>query len=363
MTLDLILLFSSGLFDLFPQPVLFVQDGAAAACNAAARRIGLSAGATVSDCFGADAPLLEQTEGASALTLTLAGRRCTVTARPAAGGLLLIADKVEEETDALPAQTLLAVSLALQKPLADLLNAGGALFPAIEELEDPGLDRSAALCQRAVYQLLRLDGHLRDHGAALTEQLALRPEKTELCGFVTALCEKTESLCAELGVTLRWKVPYRQFYAWIDPEKLELAILELLSNALKYTPRGQEIRLELARLEQTAVLTLTGGEGLDDAALAQAFSQYSDVSPLRDGRKGAGLGLPLAQRLVRLHGGRLLLERHGEDAVVRLALPLGVPRDPQLRSPKRVPEPADRSAELVALSDVLPAEVYDPRNL
>ena len=56
---------------------------------------------------------------------------------------------------------------------------------------------STAVCQRALYRLLRLCGHLRDFGGGLSGELTLRREKTELCGYFDSLCEQLESLCAE----------------------------------------------------------------------------------------------------------------------------------------------------------------------
>ena len=361
--MNLNVLFSSGVFDLFPQPVLYLRDKALSACNAAARALGLIAGAEVSAVLGPDTAALGTLTAPASLTLTLAGQACTVTALPDADGLLLVANTPERE--ALPPDALLAVSLALQSPLTDLCSAGTALLPTLEDLESPVLQHSAAVCRRAAYRLLRLQGHLRDYAASLTDELSLAREKTEFCGFVNAIFEKAESLCAELGVTLRCELPPRQFFGWIDPKRLEQAILELLSNALKYTTPGGEIVMALSRREQTALLTLTGGAALDAAALSAAFSQFSAVSPLDDGRRGVGLGLPLARTIVQLHGGRLLLDRRADTAMVCLSLPLSAPGGPpRLKSPMRIPETSDpRRAALVALSDILPPEIFDPRDL
>lgn len=361
--MNLSLLFSSGVFDLFPQPVLCLREETLAACNAAARALGLHAGAEAGTFLGEDTAALAALTAPASLTLTLAGQARTVTALPDAEGLLLAADAPGQET--LPPDALRAVSLALQSPLTDLLGACSALLPALEELESPALQRSAAVYQRAVYQLLRLQGHLRDYTAALTDALPLAREKTELCGFVHAIFEKTESLCASRGVTLHCKLPPRQMFAWIDTKRLEQAVLELLSNALKYTEAGGAVCMTLSRREQTALLTLTGGTAMDAAALSAAFSQFSAVSPLNDGRRGAGLGLPLARSIVQLHGGRLLLEQQADGTAVCLSLPLNAPDlPPRLKSPMRVPETSDpRRPVLIALSDVLPPEVFDSRNL
>ena len=350
-------MFDDGLFDLFSEPVLLLRDGRIAACSAGARAMGLA--------VGADAPTLPDIpSGGASLELTLAGRPRTVTARPLEDGMLLLVQP--EQTEPLSAQTLLAVSHALQTPLEELFSAGETLVPVLEELEDSRLQHSTAVCQRALYRLLRLCGHLRDFGGGLSGELTLRREKTELCGYFDSLCEQLESLCAELGVSLREKLPARQFYGWIDRKRLGSAICELLSNALKYTPCGGSILLELTRHEQNAVITIAdSGEGMDGETLAEAFSKFGRFAPLDDGRRGAGFGLPLVQQIIQLHGGTLLLQGRAEGAAVSILLPLSAPGKEQLslHSPVLVPEDGAPNAALIALADVLPPEVYDTRNL
>ena len=350
-------MFDDGLFDLFSEPVLLLRDGRIAACSAGARAMGLA--------VGADAPTLPDIpSGGASLELTLAGRPRTGTARPLEDGMLLLVQP--EQTELLSAQTLLAVSHALQTPLEELFSAGETLVPVLEELEDSSLQHSTAVCQRALYRLLRLCGHLRDFGGGLSGELTLRREKAELCGYFGDLCEQLEPLCTELGVSLREKLPARQFYGWIDRKRLGSAICELLSNALKYTPCGGSILLELTRHEQNAVITIAdSGEGMDGKTLAEAFSKFGRFAPLDDGRRGAGFGLPLVRQIIQLHGGTLLLQGREEGAAVSILLPLSAPDKEQLslHSPVLVPEDGAPNAALIALADVLPPEVYDTRNL
>ena len=359
--MEIVTLFTSGLFDAFGQPVLYVKDGAVTQCNAAAQALGICAGTSLDDCL--DGAELPDTLPA-ALPLRLAGRDCTVTVRAAEDGLLLVAEPKDER---LPPDALLSIAGALSGALTNLTGSAAALLPVIEELEDPRLQQVTAAFQRSCYQLLRLHGHLRDFGGALSGEMKLFREKTELCGFFQGLFAKTEPLCAATGVELRCSVPQRQFYGWIDRRKLTRAVLELLSNALKYTPKGGSIRMELLHEGKSLRFMLTdSGSGLDTAALAAAFTQFTHYAPLGDSRSGAGLGLPLVRHIVQLHGGRILLQPQQNGVVACISLPLTPPEDVpvQLRSPQRgFDESATRPPELVVLSDVLPPELYDSRNL
>lgn len=359
--MDMITLFSSGLFNAFVQPALYAKGGAVMCCNAAARSLGICEGTPLADCL--DGMELPEAPPAS-LPLRLAGRSCTAAVRAVDGGLLLIAEPQDER---LTPDTLLSVAGALSSTLTNLTGSAAAMLPILEEQEDPRLQQLTASFQRSCYQLLRLHGHLRDFGGALSGEMRLFPEKTELCGFFQGLFVKTEPLCAAAGVSLHCTVPQRQFYGWLDRRKLSRAVLELLSNALKYTPRGGSIRMELLHEQKSFRFMLTdSGSGLDDAALSAAFTQFTRCAPLGDSRSGAGLGLPLVRHIVQLHGGRILLQPQENGVTVCISLPLSPPEGApaQLRSPRRCfDESTARPPELVLLSDVLPPELYDSRNL
>ena len=345
--------------------MLLIQDGHIAGCSAAARALGLAAGDTAPEppeAAGNTAP--EPLEAAGTTELTLAGKPRQIVIRPFGAGQLWIVQP--EGAEAISSETLLGIAHALQTPLQDLFCAADKLLPALEELEDPTLLHAAAVWQRAFYRLLRLNDHLRGFASGLCGEQRLALEKTELCAYFDELFEQAESLCAELGVTLRLKSPVRQFYGWIDRRKLASALCELISNALKYTPRGGEILLELARGGQNAFITLTDhGEGMGNAALAAAFTRYTAFSPLDDGRRGVGFGLPLARQIIQLHGGNLLLQPRGDGLTVSISLPLSGPaRDPLcMKSPLYAPDESGPDPALVALSDVLPADVYDTRDV
>ena len=107
------------------------------------------------------------------------------------------------------------------------------------------------------------------------------------------------------------------------------------------------------------------GEGMDGETLSEAFSKFGRFSPLDDGRRGAGFGLPLVRQIIQLHGGTLLLQSRTEGTAVSILLPLSAPgkEQPSLHSPVLVPENDAPRAALIALADVLPPDVYDTRSL
>ena len=158
---------------------------------------------------------------------------------------------------------------------------------------------------------------------------------------------------------------FRQsFLGWIDRQRLERAVWNLLSNTVKFTPKGGTITAELEYTFSAAVLRIhDSGEGVSPAQLTTAFQGYDRICALGDPRWGAGLGLPLAEHIVRLHGGTLMLhtsEGKGTTAVLSLSLSVPGTAELQFHSPTAsIDYTGGYAHELVELSDVLPLSEFD----
>ena len=111
-----------------------------------------------------------------------------------------------------------------------------------------------------------------------------------------------------------------------DPVKLEQVILNLLSNAMKFTPEGGRITLtgRGAAGGGYEIAISDTGCGMDSAEIPQAMTTFAQIhNPfLRKGDRGSGLGLPIARGLVALHQGHLkITSRRGKGTCVTVVLP------------------------------------------
>ena len=131
-----------------------------------------------------------------------------------------------------------------------------------------------------------------------------------------------------------------------DPVKLKQIILNLMSNAIKFTPRDGTVTLEVSETPDASVRiavtdTGIGMTGEDIAVAMQPFQQVDNA--LSRKREGTGLGLPLALALAELHGGTISIDSTpGEGTTVALALPIhGPPADrlPSAELPTGLPDP------------------------
>lgn len=351
------------LYDAVAQPVLLVQDGTVAACSAAA--CPLVAPGTALDALLPDGealpPLFTQTP--CRMQLELSGRTASATTQPLDGGVLVFL--AADDVPMVGPVALERAAYAISAPLSSLTAAAASLAPMLSDAEDPALQRTFSEVYRACFRLLRISGDLTEMSRAWQGALHLNREKTDLSDFLADLCMNVSTLCRQAGCPLDYDLPAAPVFAWIDRRQLERAVLALLSNAIKFSASGSQVRLTLTRMQKRACIRVAdSGEGMDAQTLAGAFRRCGESPVPGDARIGAGFSLPLVQAFAQAHGGSLLLQsKENQGTDVCLMLPLGKPDDPSLiKSPfVHVDRTGGFSPELVGLCDVLPVETFDPR--
>jgi signal transduction histidine kinase len=152
----------------------------------------------------------------------------------------------------------------------------------------------------------------------------VRPERVELGAAAREAVELMEAVAAGRGLALRLRLPEAEVQATADPDRLRQVLLNLLSNALKFTDAG-EISLSLEVGDDHALLAVRdSGIGIAATDLERIFEPFTqlDASHTRS-RGGAGLGLSVSRGLTRLMGGELwALSEPGRGSVFTLRLPL-----------------------------------------
>jgi CheY-like chemotaxis protein len=117
-----------------------------------------------------------------------------------------------------------------------------------------------------------------------------------------------------------------------DAGRLQQVVWNLLTNAIKFTPRGGSVKVVLERVNSHLELNVTDtGEGIEPEFLSHVFERFrqADASTTRHHR-GLGLGLSIVKQLVELHGGSVRVKSpgHGKGSTFTLTLPLAPTTDP-----------------------------------
>jgi len=112
---------------------------------------------------------------------------------------------------------------------------------------------------------------------------------------------------------------------WADRRLAKQALVNILGNAIKFTPPGGSVRVDAAIADGMTVISITDtGTGMTQAEIATAMEPFGRVdSTAKRAREGTGLGLPLVKAFLELHGGRITIDSEkGRGTAIQLFFPL-----------------------------------------
>jgi signal transduction histidine kinase/CheY-like chemotaxis protein len=233
-----------------------------------------------------------------------------------------VRDLVEQlrETDRRKDEFLAMLGHELRNPL-------GVMRTALELLASctpPDAGRQVARIEHQIAHLTRMVDDLLDLSRVSRGRITLRRQPCELVQLAAAAVEAGGALREDRRIELRH--PEEPLWVEGDPVRLEQVVVNLLHNALKYSPAEQPIEIELRREDGSAELRVKDhGIGIRPEELPRIFDTFIqlDRSLARSGG-GLGLGLSLVRHLVRLHGGRVSARSAGPDLgsefIIRLPL-------------------------------------------
>jgi DNA-binding response OmpR family regulator len=168
-------------------------------------------------------------------------------------------------------------------------------------------------------------------------QMQMRMAETDLIPFVKDIYELFEGQAKNKSVTLTYRHDTDSLPIWIDRRNFDKVIVNILSNAFKFTPAGGEIRIVVSHDEKNATIAISdNGEKIPEDKLNKIFERfYQTASTVNDRYTGTGIGLDLTRSLVELHYGTITAKNinsnehseyldKGQDGVVFIVtLPLG----------------------------------------
>ncbi len=201
---------------------------------------------------------------------------------------------------------LTAVTASL-KLLNDVIPADNEFAPLVQ--------RTTEASMRAVRKLLNLVDSLLDIAKMESGQMSLDCEPIHLNAVAGNVVLEMDSLARELDVNLAVDVAYDLPLLNIDGEKIERVLLNLVDNALKFTPAGGTVMIQAyppgqggAGDGRLRVQVSDTGPGVPDEYKARLFDRFVQIDGLRGRRRGTGLGLTFCRLAVEAHGGRIWIE-------------------------------------------------------
>jgi CheY-like chemotaxis protein len=195
----------------------------------------------------------------------------------------------------------------------------------VEETRSGGqtIARNARLLAHIVDDLL-------DLSAVSTGKIRVDPEETDVCEIVEAAMDILQPSAASKGVILEKHLATPECLVFGDPQRLQQVVWHLLSNAIKFTPRGGRAKVTVRTTGGQCQITVSDtGAGIASELLPYVFDRFwRTEAPDEHRYSGLGLGLSLAKRLVELHGGTISATSAGlnRGAAFTVLLPRVAPR-------------------------------------
>jgi heavy metal sensor kinase len=204
----------------------------------------------------------------------------------------------------------------LRNPLATMQNTIEVVLAQARTVDEQrgaleSLDEDLGRLRRIVEDLLLLAR--ADNG-----RLSLEREPVRLDGLVQALVETYQAQAQEQGVAMTVDAPGRAEVSG-DERWLCQLVGNLLDNALKFTPPGGRVQVEvLSRPDAVRLSVRDSGPGIPEASLDRVFERFyqADRSRTRTRRPGAGLGLAIAAWIAESHGGRISAANHPDGGAL-----------------------------------------------
>jgi len=219
-------------------------------------------------------------------------------------------------------EILLAVSHDLKNPLTVVR---GSLDNLLEGVGGPLNEAHAASIRLCLSNVAKLSRFIEEISSASKEDFIrtfLKRGLADLRGIVEDEVNDFMPLAKKANVDLRYQVSPGNFDLWGDEGKLTRVVMNLISNAVKYTPTGGIIEVALFSDPDTVTLLVKNtSSGILSTEMDKIFKKYGRLE--KHARiEGTGLGLPIIKDIVDLHNGHITVDAgHGKNIEFKVVLP------------------------------------------
>ena len=338
------------MLELLLRPAFCVRDGHISQVNREATRYLIAEGTPIADLLlTGHEEYLAWEEGCLCLTLQIGGQEIAASAIKQEEDHIFI---LEQDAFNAHLQSMALVAQELRDPLASMMSAA-------DRMHATAVPEDMAQMNRRLYQMLRIVSNMSD--AARFAERKNNREWFDIDALLREIFDKSIRLAEQSGQTVSYSGLHERVYTLANPQLMERAVYNLLSNAMKYSPRDGKIDAKLVKCGKFLRFTIEDqGCGIGEDIHGSLFTRYMRQPGLEDPTHGLGLGLFMVRLAAAAHGGTVLID-HPHQKGTRVTMTIAIRQDPlnTVRSPQlRIDYAGERDHALVELSDVLDPSLY-----
>lgn len=229
----------------------------------------------------------------------------------------------EKEVDRLKTELVSMVAHELRSPLTCISGFSELLLDAAIEREQA--EEYATIILKESNRLNDLINKFLDISKIEAGKSQIRKSPVDMRMLVQKVLDFNMQLADKKQITVNFDAPDQVSTLSLDRDLIEQAILNLFSNAVKYSDTHSQVQLRLVESAQTVTVEVQdNGFGISEDALPHIFEKFYRVTDNEEAREttGTGLGLPLAKEIVEAHGGTIEVNsRSGQGSTFTVTLP------------------------------------------
>lgn len=182
------------------------------------------------------------------------------------------------------------------------------------------LEKTVRTMDKSVQRMLRLIDQLLEFRKMQTGKLKLSLQETDVVMFVQGICKMFDDAAEAKQIDFKFESQLPAYLMYLDQQKMDKVVFNLLSNAFKYTPAKGTISVSLSFTDVLTIRVADTGVGIPQEKRAQLFSRFMQSSYMGE---SFGIGLHLTHELVRTHHGEITYqENEGGGSVFVVTIPL-----------------------------------------
>lgn len=200
------------------------------------------------------------------------------------------------------------VSHELKNPLTAIATSSELILRALPASKQDSITRkSLEKIRSSIHRMSRLTSDLLDITKVEAGSLQLDRSSQSVAELVSEALDAVQSSAAEKKIFLEKKLPAEILFAFCDRDRIIQVLVNLIGNAVKFSPEGSEILVEaIATGDNIEITVKDNGPGIPEEQLPKIFDRFWQAK--QTAFKGTGLGLPISKGIVEAHGGKISVE-------------------------------------------------------